>query len=74
MNQLRRISLLLSVVLATVVARMIIDGLTLLSALTAALVLALLVGSLRLKQLGRRVRPGTRRNTDLSRSSGARQR
>jgi hypothetical protein len=59
MNRLRRISLLLGIILATVVARMIIDGLSLLSALTAALILALLVGSLRLKQLGRGVRPGS---------------
>lgn len=74
MNRLRRISLLLGIILATVVARMITHGLTLLSALTAALVLALLGGSLRLKQLGRRVRPGSGPNTNRSRSSRPRQR
>jgi hypothetical protein len=71
MNRLRRISLLLGIILATVVARMIIDGLTLLSALTAALVLALLGGSLRLERLGRRVRPGSGPDTDPSRLSSA---
>jgi len=74
MNRLRRISLLLGIVLATVVARMIIDGLKVLTALTAALVLALLVGSLRLRQLGRRVRPGSGPNADPGRSASDRQR
>jgi hypothetical protein len=74
MSGLRRVRLLLTIVLATVVARIIIDGLTLLSALTAALVLALLGGSLRVEQLGRRARPGPGPNADPSRSPSARKR
>jgi hypothetical protein len=66
MNRLRRVSLLLGIVLATVVARMVIDGPKLLLAVTAALVLALLVGSLRLEHAGRRVRPGFGRSDDPS--------
>ena len=65
--------MLLGVILGTVVARIIIHGLTVLSGLTAALVLPLLLGSLLLGQLGRRVRPGSGPNTDPRPSARARQ-
>jgi hypothetical protein len=46
MNGLRRISLLLSVALAAVIARMVIDGPKLLGDLTGALIVVLLLCSL----------------------------
>ena len=58
MSRLRLISLLLSVTLAAVVARMVIDGPKLLGDLTGALIFVLLVWSLALRRQGRRVRPG----------------
>jgi hypothetical protein len=57
MNRLRRISLLLGATLLTVVARIVIEGLTLLGGLTAALIIALLVASLHLRRQGSRLRP-----------------
>jgi hypothetical protein len=58
MKGLRRISLLLSVTLASLVARMVIDGPKPLSGLTGALILVLLLCSLRLRRQGRRLHPG----------------
>jgi hypothetical protein len=58
MNRLRRISVLLSVVLAAVVARMVIDGPRLLGDLTGALIAVLLLCALALRRRGARVRPG----------------
>jgi hypothetical protein len=58
MKGLRRISLLLSVTLAAVAARMIIDGPNPLGGLTGALILVLLLCSLRLTRQGRRLQPG----------------
>jgi hypothetical protein len=55
MNRLRRISLLLSVALAAVVARVIIDGPNLLSGLTTALGVVLLLCSLALRRQGVRL-------------------
>src|SRR5437879_3507819 len=58
MIRLRRISLLLGATLLTVIARMIIDGLTLVGGLTGALIGVLLLGSLQLRRQGRRLGPG----------------
>jgi hypothetical protein len=58
MNGLRRIIVLLSVVLAAVVARTVIDGPKLLGGLTGALVVVLLLCSLALRRHGLRLRPG----------------
>ena len=58
MNRLRRLILLLSVALAAVVARMVIDGPKPLSGLTGALILVLLLCSLRLRRQGHRLHPG----------------
>ena len=55
MNRLRRIILLLSVTLAAVIARMVIDGPKLIGGLTGAVLLVLLLCSLRLRQQGRRL-------------------
>jgi hypothetical protein len=66
MNRLRTIILLLGITLLTVVARVIIDGPSLLAALTAAVIIVLLLGSLRLRQQGRRLRPGAAPETDRS--------
>jgi hypothetical protein len=63
MKGLRRISLLLSVALAAVIARMVIDGPKLLASLTGALILVLLLFSLRLRQQGRRLQPGASSET-----------
>jgi uncharacterized membrane protein YkvI len=57
MKGLRRISMLLSVALVAVIARMVIDGAKLFGGLTGALILALLLFSLRLRQQGRRLDP-----------------
>jgi hypothetical protein len=64
MKGLRRISLLLSVALAAVIARVVIDGPKLLSGLTGALILVLLLFSLRLMQQGRRLDPGASSETE----------
>jgi hypothetical protein len=58
MKGLRRISLLLSVALTAVIARMVINGPELLAGLTAAAMLALFLFSLYLMQRGRRLQPG----------------
>jgi hypothetical protein len=55
MNRLRRIILLLSVTLAAVIARMVIDDPKVIGGLTGALLLVLLLCSLRLRQHGRRL-------------------
>jgi uncharacterized protein (TIGR03382 family) len=62
MNRLRTVSLLLGFTLLTVAARMIIDGVTPLSGMTAALMIALLVASLLLRRRGAHLRPGADRN------------
>ena len=64
MMGLRRISLLLTVTLVAVVARMVIDGPKPLSGLTGALILVLLVCSLRLRQQGRRLHPDAPSETE----------
>ena len=62
MNRLRTVSLLLGFTLLTVAARMIIDGVTPLGGMTAALMIVLLVASLLLRRRGTRLRPGADRN------------
>jgi hypothetical protein len=64
MNGLRRIILLLSVALAAVVSRMIIDGPNLLSGLTGALIVVLLLCSLALRRQGVRLQPGASYETE----------
>jgi hypothetical protein len=64
MKGLRRISLLRSVTLAAVVARMVIDGPKLLGGLTGALIVVLLLCSLRLRRQGRRLHPGASSETE----------
>jgi hypothetical protein len=64
MNGLRRIILLLSVSLVAVIARMAIDGPKLLSGLTGALVVVLLLCSLALRRQGVRRRPGASSETE----------
>jgi len=64
MDRLRRISLLLSVALAAVIARMVIDGPKPLSSLTGAVLLVLLVGSLALRRQRRRLQPGASFETE----------
>jgi hypothetical protein len=59
MNRLRRIIVLLSIALAAVIARIVIDGPKLLGSLTAALIVILLLGSLALRRQGVRLQPGT---------------
>jgi hypothetical protein len=59
MKALRNVILLLGFTLLTVVARMVIGGPSLLGAVTAALISALLLGSLRLRRHARRQRPGS---------------
>jgi Flp pilus assembly protein TadB len=56
---LRNVILLLGFTLLTLVVRMVIDGSSLLGAVTAALISALLLGSLRLRQHAQRQRPGS---------------
>jgi len=58
MNRLRRIILMLSAVLAAVIARLVIDGPKLLSDLTGALIVVLLLFSLALRRQGVRLQPG----------------
>jgi hypothetical protein len=57
MQGLHRISLLLSATLASVVAHMVTDGPKLLGGLTGAVILVLLLCSLRLRHQGRRLHP-----------------
>ncbi len=64
MKGLRRISLLLSVALAAVIARMVIDGPKLLGDVTGALILVLLLCSLALRRQGRRLQPGASSETE----------
>jgi hypothetical protein len=64
MKGLHRISLLLTVALAAVVARMVIDGPKMLGGLTGALFLVLLLCSLRLRRQGRRLQPGASSETE----------
>jgi hypothetical protein len=66
MNRLRRITLLLSVALATVVARMVIDVPKLLGGLTAAVIVVLLLCSLAVTRQGRRLQPGAASETSGS--------
>jgi hypothetical protein len=64
MNRLRRIIPLLSVALAAVVARIIIDGPNLLGGLTGALIVVLLLCSLALRRQGIRLQPGAPSETE----------
>ena len=64
MNRLRRIILLLSVALAAVIARMVIDGPKLLVGLTGALIVVLLLCSLALRRQGVRLQPGASSETE----------
>jgi hypothetical protein len=64
MNRLRRIILLLSVALAAVIARMVIDGPKLLGGLTGALIVVLLLCSLVLRRQGVRLQPGVSSQTE----------
>jgi hypothetical protein len=57
MNRLRTIILVLGATLLAIVARMIIDGLTVLDVLTAALMIVLLLASLHLRRQASRLRP-----------------
>jgi hypothetical protein len=64
MNRLRRIILLLSVALAGVIARTLIDGPKLLGGLTGALIGVLLLCSLALRRQGVRLQPGASSETE----------
>jgi hypothetical protein len=64
MTRLRRIILLLAAGLLAVLARVIIDGPTLLGGLAAALIIVLLLGSLHLRRQGNRLRPDPDRTKD----------
>ena len=64
MNGLRRISLLLSVALAAVIARMVIDGPKLLGDLSGALIILLPFCSLALRRQGVRRQPGAPSDTE----------
>jgi hypothetical protein len=64
MNRLRRIILLLSVALAAVIARTVIDGPKPLAGLTGALILVLLFCSLALRRQGARLQPGASSETE----------
>ncbi len=57
MNRLRTIILVLGATLLAIAARMIIDGLTVLNGLTAALMIVLLLASLHLRRQCSRLRP-----------------
>jgi hypothetical protein len=71
MKALRTTILLLGFSLLTVVARMVIDGPSVLAALTAALISVLLLGSLRLRQRAQRRRRGSDPDTDRSHAASA---
>jgi hypothetical protein len=64
MIRLRRISLLLSVGLAAVIGRIVIDGPKPLGDLAGGLILALLLCSLGLRRQGRRLLPAVSSDTD----------
>jgi hypothetical protein len=64
MSGLRRLILLLSLALAAVVARMVIDGPKLLGDLSGALIVVLLVCSLALWRQGVRLQPGATSETE----------
>jgi hypothetical protein len=64
MNRLRRMIRLLSVALTAVVARLVIDGPTLLGDLTGALIVLLLLCSLALRQQGVRLQAGASSGTE----------
>ena len=64
MNGLRRIILLLSLALAAVVARMVINGPKLLGELSGALIIVLLFCSLALRRQGVRLQPGATSETE----------
>jgi hypothetical protein len=64
MNGLTRIILLLSVALAAVVARIVIDGPNLLGDLAVALIVVLLLCSLALRRQGLRLHPGASSKTE----------
>ena len=74
MNRLRTVILLFGFTLLTVVARMVIDGPSLLDALTAALISALLLGSLHLRKQARQRRRGSDSDTDRTGAANAEQR
>jgi hypothetical protein len=63
MNRLHRIILVLSVALAAVIARMVIDGPKLLGDLAAALIVVLFLCSLALRRQGVRLQPGASSET-----------
>jgi hypothetical protein len=60
MIRLRRISLLLSVALVALVARIVIDGSNLLGGLAAALTLVLMLSAIALQRQGRRFHAASR--------------
>jgi hypothetical protein len=64
MKALGRISLLLTVTLAAVIARMVIDGPKLLGGLTGALIVVLLLCSLALRRQGVRLKPRASSETE----------
>ena len=64
MDRLRRIILLLSVALASVIARMVIDGPRVLGDFTGALIVALLLCSLALRRQGVRLQPAASSETE----------
>jgi hypothetical protein len=64
MNRLRRIILLLSVALAAVIARTLIDGPKLLGGLTGALIGVLRLCSLAVRRQGVRLQPGASSETE----------
>ena len=64
MRRLRWIGFLLGASLLSVVARVCIDGLTLVSGLTAVVIGVLLLASLQLRRYGSRLRPDQNRAND----------
>jgi hypothetical protein len=64
MNRLHRIILVLSIALAAVIARMVIDGPKLLGDLAGALIVVLLLCSLALRRRGVRLQPGASPETE----------
>ena len=64
MNRLRRITMMLSAALAAVIARIVTDGPKLISGLTGALILLLLLCSVALRRQGRRLNPGPPSDTE----------
>jgi hypothetical protein len=64
MNRLRRMSMVLSVALAAVIARTVVDGPRLLGGLTGALIVVLLLCSLALRRQGVRLQPDASPDTE----------